>query len=214
MKRKIVSMAIVGASLIGWSSVTRGQGLYFDANVGPSLADDVSVKQFIAPGQRGDIELDPGMRLSVAGGYNFNRYLGVQLESGFIYNNIDKIGRNSADHAALTHVPILADVVFRCEKGNIVPYIGVGAGGDVSAISFDEARVGAARLDGTSADVVFAWQAFAGARYKINETMSIGGGYKYFWADGASWDVRRSAQDIETKDAGVHSLGVDFNMKF
>lgn len=213
MKTIVMSLATAAACcLVSSPSTARAQGFYLDANAGVSIAEDVKLKQFLGPAN-GKMKLDPGPRLAVAGGYNFTPYLGAQLETGFIANNIDRIGR-SVEDATLSHIPLLADFVVRCDRGDWVPYLGIGAGGDISVISFDDTRVGARRLDGSESDLVFAWQAFAGARYKITETLSIGGGYKYFWADGAKWNVENSVGDIATKDAGVHSFGVDVNLKF
>jgi len=61
---------------------------------------------------------------------------------------------------------------------------------------------------------VFAWQAFAGARYKFNRNMSIGAAYKFFWADEANWDVEHTSGDIKSGSAQTHSFVVDFNLKF
>jgi opacity protein-like surface antigen len=96
----------------------------------------------------------------------------------------------------------------------VVPYAGAGVGGDASAIDLDNVRAGAFVVDGSAAEVVFAWQAFAGARYRINENMPIGAGYKFFSAEGASYDVRRTFADIKLGKACVHSAVVDFTWKF
>jgi opacity protein-like surface antigen len=190
----------------------KERGFYFDANVGVALAEDVELKSFIVPTRGVDLELDPGPRLSVAGGYNFCSYFGLQAETGFIFNEID----GSDGDAVLSHVPLLLDAVFRYDKPNsrFVPYIGAGAGGDFSSISFDDARFGGGWVDGSDSSLVFAWQVFAGLRFKLNDRMSIGGGYKYFDADGAEWDVEHTSGDIETDRAKVHSVMFDFNMKF
>jgi opacity protein-like surface antigen len=63
-------------------------------------------------------------------------------------------------------------------------------------------------------DIVFAWQAFVGLRYRFADNMSVGGGYKYFWADGATWDVEHTPNDIKSDHAAVHSIVVDFTFTF
>lgn len=190
----------------------QDRGFYFNGSVGPALAEDVSLRSFVVPTPGRKLDLDPGARLSVAGGYNFCEYFGTELQTGFIFNNVDGL---SGD-AALSHVPVLGNAVLRYDKPDLkwVPYAGAGAGGDFSVIALDDVRFPGGVVDGSDASFVFAWQVFAGARYKLNEKMSLGGGYKYFTADGADWNVRRTAGDIETGRARVHSVSVDFTMKF
>jgi opacity protein-like surface antigen len=112
---------------------------------------------------------------------------------------------------------MLVDVVFRYDKpqSKWVPYAGAGAGGDASIIELDHIRApNGTVVDGDGSTVVFAWQLFAGVRYKFNDMMSIGAGYKYYSVDGASWDVSHTSGDIESGTARIHSVGVNFNMKF
>lgn len=220
MKNDLRCLAVLGGCCLGLSALTgvaHGQGFYLDAQAGASLADDVSLKRFVARTPGTKMELDPGPRLSVAGGYNFNDYIGAQLETGLMYNNVKSVTGGGNIDASLGHVPILADVVLRYDKQDLkwVPYLGAGAGGDVSVISLDHVRApDGSVVDGSGSTVVFAWQVFAGARYKFNDTMSIGGGYKFYSASSASWDVRHARGDIEAGMARIHSFGVDFNMKF
>jgi len=220
MKNTARSLTLIGGCCLGWFALTetgQSQNFYFDANVGVSLADKVDLHRFVVPTPGAKVDLDPGPRLSVAGGYNFNEYLGAQLETGFIWNEVKSVTGGGNIDASLAHVPMLADVVVRYDKPDCkwVPYAGVGAGGDVSVISLDKVRApNGAVVDGSGSDVVFAWQVFVGVRYKFRENMSIGGGYKFFSADGASWDVRHTSGDIQSGTAQVHSFGVDFNIRF
>jgi opacity protein-like surface antigen len=69
-------------------------------------------------------------------------------------------------------------------------------------------------LDGSDADVEFAYQAMAGLRYRINDKMSAGLGYKFYHADGASWDIQHSAGHIRFGEARVHCVSAVFNWKF
>jgi hypothetical protein len=38
--------------------------------------------------------------------------------------------------------------------------------------------------------------------------------YKYFSAESASWDVEDSSGDISAGSQQIHSIGVDFTIKF
>src|SRR4051794_37680074 len=118
MKNTFRSLALVGGCCLGlfaWAEVGHSQGFYFNANAGVSLADDVDIHRFLVPTRGAKVELDPGARLSVAGGYNFCDYLGAQLETGFIFNNVKNVTGGGNIDASLSHVPMLADIVLRCD---------------------------------------------------------------------------------------------------
>ena len=189
------------------------QGFYFDANAGVAFAEDVELRRFVFPTPGAKFELDEGPRVSAAGGFRFNDFIALQAETGIIANEV----KGSGGDAFLSHVPVLLDFVLRYDRPNcrVVPYIGIGAGGDVSILDLDHVRGPSGIIvDGNGSDFVFAWQAFAGARYKFNQNMSIGAGYKFYSAESASWDVDNLSGDIKTGRADVHSVGVDFNMTF
>src|SRR5215510_14941826 len=78
-------------------------GFYFHGGIGPAVAQDVKLKEFLGGGG-GTVVLDPGFHFTAAGGYNFTRWLGVEMETGYIGNNIDRIGSSSVD-AFMSHVP-------------------------------------------------------------------------------------------------------------
>jgi opacity protein-like surface antigen len=220
MKRMLRSLALLSGSSLGLfilAEAGHGQNFYLNADAGIAFGDDVEVRQFLVPLRNTDFELDPGGRFSVAGGYNFNEFIGVQIETGMIFNDIDKVSGGGSIDGSLGHVPLIASVVGRYDKPNfpVVPFAGIGLGGDISILTLDNVRApNGALVDGSGSDLVFAWQAFVGARYKLNDNMSIGGAYKFFAADGASWDVEDTSGDIKSGTACVHSFGVDFNLKF
>jgi opacity protein-like surface antigen len=220
MKTMLRSSALLGSCCLGLLArpeVGRSQGFYLNADAGAALADNVDLNRFIVPTPGGKIKLDPGVRLSAAGGYNFNNYLGAEIETGFIVNEIKSMTGGSSIDAALVHTPLLANVVVRYDKPECkwVPYLGAGAGGDISVIAFDNVRApNGSVVDGSGSTVVFAWQIFAGLRYKLTERISLGGSYKFFSANGATWDVEDTSGDIKADTARVHSLLVDFTIKF
>ena len=217
MKTIIRSMALLSVSLFILTESAHSQGFYFNANGGVAFAQDVDLREFLVSTRGTELEFDPGVRVSVAGGYNFNPYIGVQLETGFIFNNVKGVSGGGDIDAVLSHVPLLANVVFRYDKPDCrwVPYLGAGVGGDASYIDLDDVRApNGAIVDGSEGDIVFAWQAFAGIRYKLFEHMSIGAGYKYFYAGNPTWEVSHSSGDIKAGSAQVHSFGLEFTLKF
>jgi opacity protein-like surface antigen len=220
MKKLIHSLALAGScgvGLLAMPHMAQGQNFYVTGDVGPAFSEDVKLHRFLVRTPGAEIRLDPGARLSLAGGYAFNDFFAVQVESGFIVNDIRRMGGNNRVDGALLHSPLLVDAVLRYDRAdsNWVPFVGAGVGGDISVIAIDRERApNGARVDGSGSDVVFAWQAFAGLRYKFNDRMSIGGVYKYFSAESASWDVEDSSGDISAGSQQIHSVGVDFTIKF
>lgn len=219
-KRSLALISGCGLCVMALTTAAQNQGFYLNADLGAALADNVSVNQFLVPTPGAKFELDTGIRLGVAGGYNFNEYVGLELETGYIYNSVKGlVGGGPNIDASLAHVPFIFNVVFRCDRtnSNWVPYFGAGAGGDASVINLDNTvtPVPGVTIDGSDVNMVFAWQAFAGVRYKIAPNMSIGAGYKYYQADGGSWDVQYNGNSaIQFGQARVHSVLVEFNMKF
>lgn len=218
MKPNMRSLLLTACCAFGLlPGIAHSQNFYFNADAGVALADDVKLREFLTPTRGVKVELDPGVRVSVAGGYNVCRYFAVQAETAIIYNNIDGMSRGGNIDGSLSHVPLLLDAVLKYDRPEckLVPFGGLGVGGDVTVMSLDNVRApSGAVVDGDGSDIVFAWQGFVGARYKFAEKMSIGAAYKFFSADGATMDVRRSRGDITTGSAQVHSLVVDFNLSF
>ena len=202
-----------GLGLAGLCTSQGAQGFYANANLGLALAQDVDLDEFIVRTPGAELELNPGMRFSAGGGFYFNDWVSLGLETGFIFNEID-----GSDHDAyLSHVPLLANIILRYDKPNfsLVPYVGAAIGGDLSVISLNDVRApNGALVDGSDSDLVFAWQLFAGIRYKLTPQMSIGGGYKFYATESAKWNVENSAGDIEVGRSYIHSFGVDFTFKF
>ena len=215
---RLLALALTCAlSLLAGPALAQSRGFYLNADAGAALADDVDLKRFVTPTPGAKMKLETGGRFSVAGGYNFNDYFGAQVETGFIFNDVKSVSGTSYFDAAVGHSPLLVSAVLRYDQPRcpVVVFGGAGVGGDISIISLDWARgPNGVFVDGDSSTAVFAWQAFAGVRYKINERISLGASYKFYWADSASFDVDHTPGDIKIGEARVHSVLVDFNFKF
>ena len=179
---------------------------YFNFDAGLNLAQDVDVE---VPGfGEATGGLDPGFRVSTVGGYILNDLLSLEVETGFVYNELEDFD------GWLGHVPILGSLVFRyeCECG-LTPFIGVGGGGAVSI--FQETVQffpGLGSETETDTDFVIAWQAQAGLRYRVNEALAVGFLYKYFGTDGPEIDSFGFTRDIEINHN--HYLGLQLNYRF
>ena len=192
-------------------STARSQ-VYVNADVGGTLAQKVEVKSLngaaVAPGVKFDFE--PGVRAGVAVGYNFNPIVGLEFESGFIYNNMKNVagpGGTVGLDASLSHVPLQVNMVFRYDEPTSpwVIFFGGGAGGDASMV-WDNAA------DESATKFIFAWQAFGGFRYKFNESMSFGAGYKYYSAHDTTFNLNSESFGVGPQNS--HSILLEFNVKF
>jgi opacity protein-like surface antigen len=184
-------------------------GLYFNADAGANWAMDADID---LGGASGDLKTDIGFRFSAGVGYNLNKNWGVEFDTGWIWNSIDKAkfdaGSLNFDDSSFSHIPFMVNVIYRYPLGaKFETYIGAGVGGVYSVLDIDEDFV-----SDDDGDVVFAWQAIAGVRYNISETMSVGVGYKYLGTSESEFDI--GGVPIEISSVHNHSFGAVFNWKF
>jgi opacity protein-like surface antigen len=145
-----------------------------------------------------EFHADTGFRLSAAAGYNFNKWIGLEFETGYIYNNTftsrSLFGREiTGPGVVLQQVPLLVNCVVRYENSSkIVPYVGFGVGGNFV-------------FNNDTSGFDFAYQPMLGVRYEINESMSVGLGYKYLGSGVAA---------LFAAMEGNHSVMAEFNWKF
>ena len=215
MKNHVQSVSFLGVcGLLAVSSpfalADEHHGLYFNADVGGTLADSTALNEFPGAPPGGKVEFNPGMRLSMGGGYRVNDWFSAGGEFGYMWNTF-----KGAD-GYLSQTPMLANVEFRLpNKSPIVPFIGGGPGMSFNVIWLNSDSLGNGSLvDGAAGDTVFAWQAYGGLRFKINEYMSAGVVYKYFDAQASKWDVDNTSQDIRFGKTHVHSICASFSMSF
>ena len=188
MKRWTVGFAVIcgvfGALSIraqGDEASVADRGWYVDSGVGVNFLTERRA--------------NPGFRLNVAGGYNFNRWVGLEGELGFLYNSF-KSG-SSADYNA--QVPLLLNCVVRYEnETKWVPYAGIGLG------------IGALFNDHDAAIDPTVFQLKLGVRRAINENMSVGLGYRFLGSG-----VGEILNDIFDEQFGRnHSVTLEFSWKF
>lgn len=201
---------------------SRSSGFYVGADAGGALTSDTRVKEFFGPVDPGTkVRLDPGVRVGFHGGYKFTDWFGLEGETGVIANQIKSItGADISGQADLANIPFLLNARFELPHGRcpITPYFGGGAGGAASVLSIEHhIDLNDVRLRGSDASVVFAYQAFAGLRYAINDQMGIGVEYHYLATTGPDWRADASGTDTDhLRFQGVqsHTISVAFNYSF
>jgi opacity protein-like surface antigen len=202
--------------VVALPTAVRAQRPYFNADIGVALPEKVDVRTVNAPGiftgstPGVKLDLDPGVRFGIAGGYNFNPFLGAEIETGFIYNSVKNVVGNGSSvpvDSSISHVPLMGNIVLRYDQPDMpwVPYAGAGAGGDLSIVWDNSA-------DDSDTKFVFAWQAFGGVRYKFNEALSLGLGYKYYWVDNATFSLGGGSLGLGHEK--IHNFLLEFNVKF
>lgn len=221
----------VGCALASAVSGRAGEpGPYFKGEIGPTMTEDVTLRDFLGLGG-GKIEFDPGMRMAVGGGYSFSDFVAVGGETGFTFNYIDNISGNFVGEgdSSIGQVPLLANVVFKFPNpSRVVPFIGAGAGVSfpffhADDIVFDPTPGSPGSgdetiVDGSESDAVFAWQAFAGLKYQINDNMSVGLSYKYLHAESPDWEAEDVFTGLDSEiaisDLRTHAVTFVFTFRF
>lgn len=203
------------------SAQAKAGNFYVGADAGGVLTLDTRVKEFVgsvAPGTK--VSLDPGVRVGFIGGYKLCDWFGVEGETGVMANNIKSITGASIDgDATWANVPFLVNARFTIPHGRcpVTPYFGGGAGGSATILDFqDEVQMNGVSLHGSDSDVVFAYQAFGGLRYAINDRMGVGVEYHYFATTGSSYSVSGVGSPNRIAFAGTqsHAITASFDFQF
>jgi opacity protein-like surface antigen len=225
--RSLIGIVVLSLCLVLEASaqfqreLPAGAGPYARVGLGPAFLEEGRLSHFDGPaGNKVDYEV--GFAASAAFGYAFNNYIAADFEFGAVGAGIDSVPGYYSYDTFLNNVPFLANVTLSCPipGTRVVPYLGAGAGGSVTVFSTDGFGDGSVAVYGDDTDVVFAWQAFAGARVELNRRMSVGIGYKYFGTGDSSFRYPPffpgSEPDLVLGFDGIraHSVIFSFQMKF
>jgi len=225
---RVLAGAYVSCAVVGAARAAE-PGPYVKAEIGPTFTDDVELKEFVGLGGRATIEFDPGMRFAIGGGYSFADWVAIGGETGVSFNYIDNISGNfhGEGDSSIGQVPLLANIIFKIPtRIGLEPFAGAGAGvsfpyfyaddivfDPTPGVSGDETIV-----DGSESDVVFAWQLFAGLKYRLDDRMSIGLSYKYLHAESPDWEAEDVFTGLDSEisigDLETHAVTFVFTFKF
>ncbi len=217
--RQILLIATaVAATMSARSQETR---FYIKGDLGGNLTHETGLREFfgepLAPGSR--VKFDPGVRFGVAAGYRLTDWFSAEVETGAMANSIDTITDATRVDAVFSNVPLLVNARLQCPHWNrFSPYIGGGVGGSFPVLDADHIEIGGTSIHGSDASAVFAYQGFAGLRYKLNDHMGLGLEYHYFHADGAEWQAEfnhgASSDKLRFGGTETHALSVAFDWSF
>src|SRR5215831_17085247 len=207
--------------LIPQKAHAQFERLYIKPDLGGTLTSDTELKEFfgepLAPGSK--VKFDPGFRFGFAAGWNFTEWMSLEGETGYQGGWIKSITDASRVDSLFEHVPIMANLRLECPRCKwVTPYIGGGVGGSFTIIDADNITIGGTSMSGADSSFVFAYQAFGGIRFRIDEKMGIGIEYHYFHADGAEWHAEFStgtaSDTMRFGGTDTHSLSVAFQLRF
>jgi opacity protein-like surface antigen len=204
-------------SLCLGAAVAQGQGFYYlppDAGpefrfgIGPSFFEDGRLTQFGGP-VSSKVDYDTGLAFDAALGWNFNKYVAADFETGFIGAKINNVPGFTSDNSRLYNVPFLFNVTLSCPipRTNLTPYVGAGVGGADVVFDTDNFNDGVTTVTGSENNVVFAGQVFAGLRFQLTGHLSVDLGYKYFATGDPTFSYPPSPNfDVGFRGARTHSV--------
>jgi opacity protein-like surface antigen len=187
--------------------------------LGGNIPNNPSITLFDGPVTGGDeMDLDAGFQFNVALGYQFSPWFRLEGELGFSYNNINSVGNWTYPDSGLSQFTMMANVVFELPMNGVVPYAGVGAGGVLSTVSFGEYYYYYySSTSGYGNDFVPAAQVFAGLRFQLNDSSSLGVAYHCTVTDDLKWKVQWwSGNDfyIGVDSIVTHSICLSWTVNF
>lgn len=226
MKQKTVSCLAVSAVALVAPLVTasaEGNRFYLKADIGGTSTRDVELREYFgqAIAANSELELDPGVRLGFLAGYGLTDWLAAEVETGVTANSIENITGATRTDGSLAHVPFLLNLKLHVpDKSRFAPYVGAGVGLASTILTADDIQIGPTIFDGSAADTVFAWQAFAGVNFAVNEEISLGVEYRFFRADPATVKaddfigVPPPSDRIRLGRSETHSLSIALKIRF
>ena len=160
-----------------------------------------------------------GLRADAALGYNFNQSWAAEFDTGLLWNSMDKVGTNSlsslGQSADIYTIPFLVDVTYQIPiKGPWSAYVGVGAGGAATILSYNTSGT---TLSDTA--FTFAYQAQLGVKYALTKNASINLDYAFLGMTDPSWHASANIgapTDYQFKEKGFYShfIAISFTWTF
>lgn len=202
---------------------TSGQdlGWYVKADAGGNLTQKTDLKEFFGPvGPGTKVKFDPGYRFGLGGGYQLTEWFAAEAELGFVGNRIDSItGASTVHDSWFMNVPFLLNAKLQWpNRSRFAPYIGGGVGFSEAILDVGRITIDDTTLHGDNSDTVFAYQGFAGLRYRLNDQMGLSLEYRYFAAEAAEWKSDFAFGTISDRmrfgATRTHSISVAFDFKF
>ncbi|MBN2508036.1 MAG: outer membrane beta-barrel protein [Verrucomicrobia bacterium] len=201
----------VGCGLLAFAPSTspaQESSFFMRFEAGLNLVEDVRIKKFLFPTPGRKEKLDPGFRFDLTPGAHVTPWFDVEFNTGFLFNRFRDID------ASLMHMPLLMNLVVHLPNDTpFSPYAGIGGGGDVAFVHWDDAFMYTSRgwvgADGVEAAWTWSYQAMAGICWTPVDNTAISLGYKFTGTTAPSFE------EGWTKFGDVHNhsvlLGISLN---
>jgi opacity protein-like surface antigen len=217
----IIRLAVWSVALLPLLSARAEKShFYVEGDIGGAVTVDTQLKEFFGPVlPNSEIKFDPGLWLGLRGGYGLTDWFDAEVETGFVANRIESVTGATETEAALTNIPLLLNARFHCPAlHRVSPYFGGGLGLSTTILSGDDLVIGGTRMQGSVAGVVFAYQAFAGLRFAINDRMGLSVEYHYFATTSSEMNanvtVGTFSDTVELGGTATHAATIAFDYRF
>jgi opacity protein-like surface antigen len=206
------------------SSQDWTQNLYANVDFGGMFQQNTTL--FQSTGTPKTTTFSPGIRGDIALGYNINKSLAVEFDTGVLWNSMDKVGGislSSANQSAdIYTIPVLANIIYKVPlKDSWHPYVGVGVGGAAAIISYSIGASSGGPLPISTTpttlgdyNFVFAYQAEVGLEYELSKNASIGIAYEFFGTSDPRWYFSQIPSHLKEGGYYTHSFTVSFTWNF
>ena len=220
LKYKIVKNIGAGLLLAGIATTTSAESLYVNAGIGPAFATCMKLKSLTGVGSLSGTEADfkTGLRGNISIGYQATESLSFEMETGFIWNQVDRIKGpgGSVNTSALGvdaniyQVPILFKSKYTfLPQYKWRPYFGAGLGPIATIGTIESRGSGLIPAGSTSGyDFTLAYQLEAGVDVELTQNVSLGVGYKFLRS------LNHKLGDLRTEEISTHSLEAQITCKF
>jgi opacity protein-like surface antigen len=200
------------------------QSLYGDINFGGTYQQNATVETTTSPSGGSptmtsqNTAFNLGVRGDVGFGYSLSESWAAEFNTGLIWNSYEN-GQAYPNNLSLDTytVPILVNAIYRIPfKGPWSSYVGIGAGGAVSILSY-----GASAYNNLGTyNFVFAYQAKAGLEYRLTDRAALDLAYEFLGTTDPSWSfsqtVGANTTEYTVKEKGffTHSVVISFTWTF
>ena len=183
-----------------WTRSSRNwtQHLYTEVDLG-GVYQQQNTTLYQSTGNPLTATFNLGIRGNVALGYDINKSLAVEFDTGVLWNSMDKVGGTSLDSIGQSFdtytIPFLATVIYRIQtKGSWYPYMGIGVGGAAAIASYNLGTTGGFTSPTfTDCNFVFAYQAEAGMEFKFTKNFSADIAYQFLGTTDPTWKFTNPA---------------------
>lgn len=191
-------------------------------DAGGVIPQETDLREFDGPTGDNKFKLNAGFQYDMALDYQVTPWLGIGPELGLAFNGVDSIGDWSYSDTTLFQMLMMANVVVQYPgDGPLIPFAGAGIGGSAGFLTFwgdyydDDYPYG--DPEGAAADIVLAFQAFGGLRFRVSENFELGVVYRVLATQPRHWEVDWDYGpdfDVATDRLIMHSVCLVFSGTF